>query len=142
MAKKAPQLAAKVSGNNTLDRPYHFAAITDLYFASAFLPDVPDRATVVSLHHTIDLPTDQSDPNGKKTAVNVLGIAVGDTSGYTSCASLPDPKPPKCSHLSTPQAPTANPRSFAGTSHRIRFLGLHRQAALHHPALHGQPWHL
>ncbi len=47
--------AAKVSGNNTLDQPYQYAAVMDLYFAAAFLPDVPDRATVVTLHNSIEL---------------------------------------------------------------------------------------
>ena len=71
----------KVSGNNTLNQPYQYAAIMDLYFAAAFLPDAPERTTVVTLHNTIDLPADPSDPNSKKTPADVLGLAVGDTSG-------------------------------------------------------------
>ena len=35
--------ATKVSGNATLDQPYDYAAISDLYFAAAFLPDDPAR---------------------------------------------------------------------------------------------------
>ena len=50
--------SAKVSGNATLDQPYEYAGISDLYFAAVFLPDVPSRATVVTLHHTMDLPSD------------------------------------------------------------------------------------
>jgi YidC/Oxa1 family membrane protein insertase len=90
--KESSQVAPKVSGNDTIERPYDFAAVTDLYFASAFLPDVPERATVVTLHRTIDLSTDPSDPNSKKTPADVLGLAVGDISGYTSLRLFAGPK--------------------------------------------------
>jgi YidC/Oxa1 family membrane protein insertase len=86
------QAAAKVSSNNTIDAPYQYAAIMDLYFAAAFLPDVPDRATVVTLHNSIELSPDPSDPNGKKTSPDVLGIAVGDTSGDTRLRLFAGPK--------------------------------------------------
>jgi len=84
--------AAKVSGNSTLDQPYQYAAIMDLYFASAFLPDAPDRAAVVTLHNSIDLPSKPSDPNSRKTPDDVLGLAVGDTSGYTRLRIFAGPK--------------------------------------------------
>ncbi len=90
--KEESQLAPKVSGNNTLNQPYQYAAIMDLYFASAFLPDAPDRTTVVTLHNTIDLPADPSDPNSKKTPADVLGLAVGDTSGSTRLRLFAGPK--------------------------------------------------
>jgi YidC/Oxa1 family membrane protein insertase len=84
--------AAKVSGNNTVDQPYQYAAIMDLYFASAFLPDVPDRASVVTLHSSVQLPSDPSDPNSRKTSADVLGLAVGDTSGDTRLRLFAGPK--------------------------------------------------
>jgi YidC/Oxa1 family membrane protein insertase len=90
--KESSLVAAKVSGDNTLDQPYDYAAVMDLYFASAFLPDVPSRTTVVTLHNTVDLPTDPNDPNSKKTTIHVLGIAVGDTSGDTSLRLFTGPK--------------------------------------------------
>jgi YidC/Oxa1 family membrane protein insertase len=90
--KEESQLAPKVSGNNTQNQPYQFVAIMDLYFASAFLPDAPDRTTVVTLHQTIDLPSDPSDPNSKKTPADVLGLAVGDTSGDTRLRLFAGPK--------------------------------------------------
>ena len=90
--KEQSQLAPKVSGNNTLDQPYQYAAIMDLYFTAAFLPDAPDRTSVVTLHHTIDLPADLSDPISKKTPADVLGLAVGDTSGYTRLRLFAGPK--------------------------------------------------
>jgi YidC/Oxa1 family membrane protein insertase len=86
------QTAAKVSGNNTLDAPYQYAAVIDLYFAAAFLPDAPDRATVVTLHNSIELSADPSDQNSKKTSIDVLGLAVGDTSGDTRLRLFTGPK--------------------------------------------------
>ncbi len=90
--KQDSQAAAKVSGNNTLDDPYQYAAVMDLYFAAAFLPEVPDRATVVTLHNSIELPSNPCDPNSKKTPADVLGLAVGDTSGDTRLRLFAGPK--------------------------------------------------
>jgi YidC/Oxa1 family membrane protein insertase len=90
--KQDSQAATKVGGNTTLDQPYAYAAITDLYFASVFLPDSPERATVVTLHNTIDLPTDLSDPNSQKKPAHVLGLAIGDTSGFTRLRLFAGPK--------------------------------------------------
>jgi YidC/Oxa1 family membrane protein insertase len=90
--KEQSQLAPKVSGNNTESQPYQYAAIMDLYFAAAFLPADPGRATVVTLHHTIDLPADPSDPNSKKTPADVLGLAAGDTGGDTRLRLFAGPK--------------------------------------------------
>jgi YidC/Oxa1 family membrane protein insertase len=90
--KESSQLAPKVSGNNTLDRPYDYAAVMDLYFASVFLPDAPDRTTVVTLHNSIELPSNPSDPSSKLTPADVLGLAVGDTSGTTSLRFFAGPK--------------------------------------------------
>ncbi|MGA2535467.1 MAG: membrane protein insertase YidC [Terracidiphilus sp.] len=84
--------AAKVSGNATLDQPYSYAAITDLYFTSAFLPDDPAHTSVVTLHNSINLPTDLSDPNSQKKPADVLGLAVGDTSGNTRLRLFAGPK--------------------------------------------------
>ena len=81
-----------VSGNATLDQPYDFAAVSDLYFAAAFLPDAPSRTTVVTLHNAISLPTDPSDPNSQKRSAEVLGLAIGDTSGLTRVRLFAGPK--------------------------------------------------
>jgi YidC/Oxa1 family membrane protein insertase len=64
----------------------------DLYFAAAFLPDAPDHTTVVTLHNSIELPSDPSNPNSKPTPADVLGVAVGDTSGTTSLRLYAGPK--------------------------------------------------
>jgi YidC/Oxa1 family membrane protein insertase len=81
-----------VSDGNTLTLPYQYAAVMDLYFAAAFLPDVPDRATVVTLHNAIVLPIDPGDPNSRKTPADILGLAVGDTSGITRLRLFAGPK--------------------------------------------------
>jgi YidC/Oxa1 family membrane protein insertase len=82
----------KVSNNATIDQPYQYAAVSDLYFASAFLPDNPAQATVVTLHHTIDLPSDLSNPTSQKKPAHVIGLAVGDTSGDTHLRLYAGPK--------------------------------------------------
>lgn len=82
----------KVSGNETLDEPYQYAAVMDQYFAAAFLPDSPDRATAVTLHNAIDLPGNPGDPNSKKKPADVLGLAVGDVSGTTRLRLFAGPK--------------------------------------------------
>ena len=90
--KQDSQAGAKVGGNNTLDDPYQYAAVMDLYFAAAFLPEVPDRATVVTLHNSVELPSNPSDPTSKKTPADVIGLAVGDTSGDTRVRLFAGPK--------------------------------------------------
>ena len=84
--------AAKVSGDNTVNEPYQYAAVMDLYFAAAFLPDTPEDATVVTLHNSIDLATNLSDPNSKKTPDPVLGVAVGSVTGDTRLRLFAGPK--------------------------------------------------
>jgi YidC/Oxa1 family membrane protein insertase len=84
--------SAKVSGNATLDGPYAFAGISDLYFAAAFLPEDLNGTTVVTLHNSIDLPGDLSDPNSAKKPADVIGLAMGDQSGYTRLRLYAGPK--------------------------------------------------
>jgi YidC/Oxa1 family membrane protein insertase len=84
--------AKKISGGATLDQPYDYAAITDLYFAAAFIPDAPARTSVVTLHSSIQLPGDSSDPNSQKKPADVLGLAMGDSSGITRLRFFAGPK--------------------------------------------------
>ncbi len=90
--KQSSESVTKVGNDATLDEPYGYAAVSDLYFASAFLPDVPDRASVVTLHNTVDLPGDLSNPNSATKPAHVLGLAVGDTSGDTRLRLFAGPK--------------------------------------------------
>jgi YidC/Oxa1 family membrane protein insertase len=90
--KQDSESVTKVGNDATFDQPYAYAAVGDLYFVSAFLPDVPDRASIVTLHHTVDLPSDLSNPNSEKKPAHVLGLAVGDTSGSTRLRLFAGPK--------------------------------------------------
>ena len=90
--KQDAESAGKISNNNTLEGDYEYAASADLYFAAAFLPDTPERSTVVTLHHAIDLPTDPSNPNSQKKPADVLGVAAGDISGDTHLRLYAGPK--------------------------------------------------
>ena len=84
--------AKKVSNNATFDQPYDYAAVGDLYFAAAFLPDSPDRATAVTLHSSAQMPGEANDPNSQKRPVDVIGLAVGDVSGDTHLRLFAGPK--------------------------------------------------
>jgi YidC/Oxa1 family membrane protein insertase len=90
--KQDSESVGKVGNNATLNEPYTYAAITDLYFVSAFLPDASERVTLVTLHNTIDLPSNLNDPNSTKKPAHVLGLAMGDTSGATRLRLFAGPK--------------------------------------------------
>lgn len=90
--KQDTEAARKVSGNATIDQPYEYAALMDLYFAAAFLPQAPQRATLVTFHNTIDLPSDLSDPSSAKKPADVIGLAIGDQSGDTNVRLYAGPK--------------------------------------------------
>ena len=83
---------SKVSNNTTLDQPFEYAAVADLYFAAAFLPDAPARSTTVTFHNTVDVLTDTSDPTSQKKPADVIGLAMGDQSGYTRLRIFAGPK--------------------------------------------------
>ena len=110
-----------VSGGNTLLGGFDWAGVSDLYFASIFLPDSPDSATVATLHSDLLVPKanrhnglGQGVPaTGKQAApadphtgpcVNLkkipdgeicaplLGAALGDISGHTRTSIFAGPK--------------------------------------------------
>ena len=90
--KEDTTTAAKVSGNSTSEQPYDFAAIADLYFAAAFLPDSPERATLVTQNNAVDVSSDLSNPNSQKKPRPVLGVAMGDVAGATHLRLFVGPK--------------------------------------------------
>jgi YidC/Oxa1 family membrane protein insertase len=90
--KSDSKAAAKISNDATSDGNYQYAAASDLYFAAAFLPDNPPQATVVTLHKTVDLPVNLSNPTGEKKPADVMGVAVGDVSGDTRLRVFVGPK--------------------------------------------------
>jgi YidC/Oxa1 family membrane protein insertase len=74
----------KISGGGTLPGPFHWAGVSDQYFAAVFLPQDPQSAAMVTLHNTIEIPHNASDANNKQMdKVDVLGAAVGSLKGST-----------------------------------------------------------
>ncbi len=137
--KQDSEAVAKVGNNATFDQPYDYAAITDLYFVSAFLPDAPERTTVVTLHNTIDLPSNLSDPNSEKKPAHVLGLAVGDTSGVTRLRLYAGPKAMDVLDLDSRHRPRRQAhRAIARAADPVRLADHHRQASLSGPALPGR----
>lgn len=80
--------AKKVSGGSTYTDAYSYAGIMDTYFAAAFLPSNPDQATAVTLHNSIEL----TGNDGKKSPADVIGIAVGSSTGDTKMRLFAGPK--------------------------------------------------
>ena len=74
----------KVSNDNTLRGPFDWAGVQDQFFAAIFLPDNPATAAMVTLHEAISVPKDAKNPDANKVdRYDILGAAVGDTSGTT-----------------------------------------------------------
>ena len=90
--KEDTTAAAKVNGNATSEQPFDYAAVADLYFAAAILPDSPEHATLVTQHNSVDVLSDLSNPNSQKKPHPVLGIAMGATSGPTRVRVFAGPK--------------------------------------------------
>jgi YidC/Oxa1 family membrane protein insertase len=82
-----------VSGANTIRNPFFWAGAADQYFAAIFLPDDPANASLVTLRNTIKVPKnlDKPDPNETIDA-EVIGAAVGHTTGHTSLRLFAGPK--------------------------------------------------
>jgi YidC/Oxa1 family membrane protein insertase len=83
---------AKVSDNATFTEPYNYAAVMDLYFAAAFMPDDPGSATVVTLHNAVDLPANPGQPDSKTKRADVIGMAMGSTTGVDRLRLFAGPK--------------------------------------------------
>ncbi len=74
----------KVSGGNTIRGPFNWAGPQDQFFAAIFLPDNPDTAVMITQHGSITVPKDPRNPDPNSVVTyDVLGAAVGDTSGVT-----------------------------------------------------------
>lgn len=82
---KADQISIKkVSGGATLQGPFDWAGVNDLYFGAFFLPETPKDASLVSLHNTIALPQNRKNPDPKHTDnTSVLGVAMGAAQPYS-----------------------------------------------------------
>ena len=82
---KVERLAIKkVSNGNTLRGPFNWAGTLDQFFTAIFLPDDPDNAAMVTLHEVIAVPKTPKNPDPNNVnRYEVLGLAVGDTTGPT-----------------------------------------------------------
>jgi YidC/Oxa1 family membrane protein insertase len=87
--KTAPK---KVSGGATLNGPFDFVGISDLYYGAIFLPDQPDQTSVISLNNGWSIPKDPKQPKGASESVPVLGVAVGSMSTPVSLRIFAGPK--------------------------------------------------
>ena len=98
--------AKDVHEGNTLTGNFDWAGTSDLYFASIFLPDAPDNASVVTLHNEIVVPkanrhnglgqgvaiAPHKDPAKDEIKAPILGAAMGDLSGHTQLRLFAGPK--------------------------------------------------
>jgi YidC/Oxa1 family membrane protein insertase len=91
---KVERLAIKkISGGGTLAGPFHWAGVSDQYFAAVFLPEDPQNAAMVTLHNALEIPHNASDASNKQMdKVDVLGAAVGSVKGATEARLYVGPK--------------------------------------------------
>jgi YidC/Oxa1 family membrane protein insertase len=83
----------KIIGGATVPGPLHWAAVSDQYFAVAFLPQDPQNATMVTLRGTFEIPHNPSDPSNKQQdKVDVFGVAVGNVKGPSNVRLYVGPK--------------------------------------------------
>lgn len=90
--KQNTTAAAKVAGNATVEQSFDYAAVSDLYFAAAFLPTAPQSASLVTFHNSVDIPKDLNNPNSEKKPSPVVGLAMGSTTGATHLRLFAGPK--------------------------------------------------
>jgi YidC/Oxa1 family membrane protein insertase len=91
---KVERIAAKkVSNGSTLRGPFNWAGLLDQFFAAIFLPDNPDTAAMVTFREVIAVPKTPKNPDPNNVnRYEVLGAAVGDTSGVTRVRLFVGPK--------------------------------------------------
>lgn len=92
--KEVERLDVKhVSGGATIRVPFYWAGASDQYFAAIFLPDDPLNTVLVTLRNTLQIPKDPNKPDPNQTIpVEILGAAVGLTTGNTSTRLFAGPK--------------------------------------------------
>jgi YidC/Oxa1 family membrane protein insertase len=89
---KVERLAIKkISGGGTLPGPFHWAGVSDQYFAAVFLPQDPQNTAMLTLHNAIEIPHGGSDTK-QMDKVDVLGAAVGSLKGPTDTRLYVGPK--------------------------------------------------
>jgi YidC/Oxa1 family membrane protein insertase len=91
--------AKKVSGGDTVNGPFDWAGVSDMFFAAVFLPENPETASVVTLNNQLDVATTihrtgigSGSPAKGPIKVPILGAALGDISGHTQTRLYVGPK--------------------------------------------------
>ncbi len=83
----------KIIGGATVPGPFHWADVSDQYFAAVFLPQDPQNAAMVTLRNVLEIPHNPSDPSNKQQdKVDVFGMAVGSVKGSTTARLYVGPK--------------------------------------------------
>ena len=94
----------KIAGGDTLNGPFDWAGVSDMYFAAIFLPENPDTASVATLHNELTVSKDfrkngvgpgvpaKDADKGATINVPILGAALGDTGGKTVTRLYAGPK--------------------------------------------------
>jgi YidC/Oxa1 family membrane protein insertase len=89
----------KISNGDTLNGPFEWVGVSDMYFATIFLPDSPSTATVATLSNQIDVQKTIrksslgfGSSSNKAIMVPVVGAAFGDISGHTQTRIYAGPK--------------------------------------------------
>ncbi len=83
----------KIVGGGTIPGPFHWAAVSDQYFAAVFLPQDPQNTALVTLRNPLEIPHNPSDPTNKQMdKIDVFGAAVGSLKGATSARLYVGPK--------------------------------------------------
>ena len=123
----------KVTGGATQTGPFDWAGTADQYFGTAFLPDRPNDATLVTLNHQITVnkvgrSVGQGAPAKGEAKVPVLGAAVGDRTGHVQERIFVGPKAvPVLKAVTSVTGHTLEPMldfGFWGPIGKFLFLGL------------------
>jgi YidC/Oxa1 family membrane protein insertase len=74
----------KISSGGTLPGPFHWAGVSDQYFAAVFIPQDPQNTAMLTLRNALNVPKDANHPDNTQTVqVEILGTAVGSLKGPT-----------------------------------------------------------
>ena len=83
----------KIVDSGTVPGPFHWAAVSDQYFAAVFLPQDPQNAALLMRRNPLEIPHNPSDPSNKQMdKIDVFGAAVGSVKGPTSARLYVGPK--------------------------------------------------
>jgi YidC/Oxa1 family membrane protein insertase len=83
----------KIVGGDTIRGPFHWADVSDQYFAAVFMPQDPQNAAMVTLRGSLEIPHKASDPTDKQMdKIDVYGVAVGNLKGASSGRLYMGPK--------------------------------------------------